>query len=118
MHVGHLCQRVRSRALQLLTIGPLRELSIGGRSRIPLYRCHASAARSHHDRFDVVLAANGLGDFASEYAGARAILVDGLELRVLPLDRTLKSKRAGNRPKDQAQIPALEVALAVLRDQG
>ena len=69
------------------------------------------------DRFDVVLTANGLDDFASEYAGACDILVDGLELRVLPLSRILKSKRAANRPKDQAQIPALEAALAVLQDQ-
>ena len=68
------------------------------------------------DRFDVVLTANGLGDFATEYAGARTILVDGLELRVLPLARILVSKRAANRPKDQAQIPALEAALAVERD--
>lgn len=68
------------------------------------------------DRFDVVLTANGLDDFATEYASARTVLVDGLELRVLPLARILKSKRAANRPKDQAQIPALEVALAVERD--
>jgi hypothetical protein len=68
------------------------------------------------DRFDVVLTANGLDDFATEYAGARTVLVDGLELRVLPLARILKSKRAANRPKDQAQIPALEAALAVERD--
>jgi len=68
------------------------------------------------DRFNVVLTANGLDDFATEYAGARTVVVDGLELRVLPLARMLKSKRAANRRKDQAQIPALEAALAVERD--
>ncbi len=68
------------------------------------------------DRFDVVLTANGLSDFATEYDGARSILMDGLELRVLPLARILASKRAANRPKDLAQIPALEAALAVERD--
>ena len=68
------------------------------------------------DRFDVVLTANGLDDFATEYAGARTILVDGLELRVLPLARILTSKRAANRPKDRAQMPAIEAALAVERD--
>ena len=70
------------------------------------------------DRFDVVVTANGLGDFATEYAGARTVALDGLEIRVLPLARILTSKRAANRPKDQAQIPALEVALAVERDEG
>ena len=69
------------------------------------------------DRFDVVLTANGLDDFATEYAGARTVVLDGLEIRVLPLARILTSKRAANRPKDQAQIPALEVALAVERDE-
>src|SRR5450432_4513341 len=68
------------------------------------------------DHFDVVLTANGLDDFATEYAAARTVLVDGLELRVLPLARILTSKRAANRPKDRAQIPALEAALAVERD--
>jgi hypothetical protein len=68
------------------------------------------------DRFDVVLTANGLNDFATEYEGARSVVVSGLELRVLPLARILASKRAANRPKDLAQIPALEVALAVERD--
>jgi len=69
------------------------------------------------DRFDVVLTASGLDSFATEYAAARTVVVDGLELRVLPLARILTSKRAANRPKDQAQIPALEAALAVERDQ-
>jgi Flp pilus assembly protein CpaB len=68
------------------------------------------------DRFDVVLTANGLEDFATEYAGSRAIIIDGVEVRVLPLARVLKSKQAANRPKDRAQIPALEAALTVERD--
>lgn len=70
------------------------------------------------DRFDVVLTASGLADFASEYEGARDIVADGITLHVLPLDRILASKRAANRPKDRAQIPALEAALAVERDEG
>ena len=69
------------------------------------------------DRFDVVLTADGLADFATEYAAARTVLVDGLELRVLPLARILTSKRTANRAKDRAQIPALEAALAVERDE-
>jgi len=68
------------------------------------------------DRFDVVLTANGLEDFATEYAGARVVIIDGLEAHVLPLARILKSKQAADRPKDRAQIPALEAALAVERD--
>jgi predicted nucleotidyltransferase len=69
------------------------------------------------DRFDVVLTANGLDSFAEEYARAKEVVVDGLALRVLPLDRIVVSKRAAGRPKDQAQLPALEAALAVERDE-
>jgi hypothetical protein len=39
-------------------------------------------------------------------------------LRVLPLERVLVSKRAANRPKDAAQIPLLEAALAARRAAG
>lgn len=68
------------------------------------------------DRFDVVLTASGLHDFATEYKGVREVVADGLTLPLLPLDRILVSKRAAKRPKDQAQLPALEAALAVERD--
>jgi hypothetical protein len=37
-------------------------------------------------------------------------------LRVLPLERIIESKRAANRPKDRAALPALEAALAVKQD--
>ena len=38
--------------------------------------------------------------------------VDGVVLRVLPLERIIASKRATGRPKDLAAMPALEAALA------
>jgi predicted nucleotidyltransferase len=65
------------------------------------------------DRFDVVLTAHGLDGFSDEFDKARTVEIDGLSLRVLPLARILASKRAANRPKDRAQIPALEAAIAV-----
>ena len=65
------------------------------------------------DRFDVVLTADGLDGFSEEFDKARTVEIDGLSLRVLPLARILASKRAANRPKDRAQIPALEAAIAV-----
>jgi hypothetical protein len=64
------------------------------------------------DRIDVVLNASGLGSFDHEYAGAREYDLDGLRVRVLPLARVIASKRAANRPKDVAQLPILEAALA------
>jgi hypothetical protein len=59
-------------------------------------------------RVDVVLTAHGLDAFAVEYARSLDRVIDGVTLRVLPLERVIVSKRATNRPKDMAQLPALE----------
>jgi hypothetical protein len=63
------------------------------------------------DRFDVVLLAQGLRSFDEEYAESVTFDVEGVPLRILPLARILTSKRAAGRPKDLAQIPALEEAI-------
>ena len=60
------------------------------------------------ERLDVVLTAHGLADFDTEYAGAIAREIEGVSLHVLPLERVIASKRATNRPKDRAALPALE----------
>ncbi len=64
------------------------------------------------DRVDVVLHASGLDSFDEEFAGARDYDIDGVLVRVLPLERVIVSKRAARRPKDDAQIPMLEATLA------
>jgi len=69
------------------------------------------------DRFDVVLTMSGLDGFEAEYGRSRILEVDGIAVHVLPLERIIQSKRAANRPKDQAALPALEAALAVERDE-
>ncbi len=69
------------------------------------------------DRFDVVLTLSGLEGFDVEYAGSKALEVDGVPVRVLPLERIIHSKRTANRPKDRAALPALEAALAVVLDE-
>ncbi len=66
------------------------------------------------ERFDVVMNMSGLPDFAQEYAGATELSLDGVVLRVLPLARIIASKRAANRTKDKAVLPALELASAII----
>jgi hypothetical protein len=68
------------------------------------------------ERLDVVLAVHGLDDFAGEYARAADIRIDGLAVKVLPLDRIILSKRATNRPKDVAALPVLEATLRARTD--
>src|SRR5262249_11997181 len=70
------------------------------------------------DRFDLVNYMHGLEGFASELARAKTMTVQGVTVRVLPLDRIIASKRAADRPKDRAVIPALEEALAAIDDAG
>jgi hypothetical protein len=64
--------------------------------------------------FDVVVRMDGLRRFAAEARRAVHIRLGGVEVPVLPLDRIIASKRATNRPKDRAILPALEGALRVL----
>jgi len=63
------------------------------------------------ERIDVVLTADGLRGFAEEYQEAIDREIDGITVRVLPLERVIASKRASGRPKDAASLPALEATL-------
>ena len=64
------------------------------------------------DRLDVVLTASGLDSFEIEFARAHDYDLDGVPVKVLPLERVIVSKRAAKRLKDTAQIPMLEAALS------
>jgi hypothetical protein len=71
------------------------------------------------DSIDVVVRCDGLEDFDQEYAAAREVLLaPGLVVKVLPIERVLASKMAANRPKDRAVIPALEAAIAAIKESG
>ena len=67
------------------------------------------------DRWDVVTTMSGLPDFNREYATSIALALDGVPVRVLPLERIIESKRTANRAKDQAVLYALESTLKVIR---
>lgn len=70
------------------------------------------------DRIDVVLTAHGLDTFAVEHERSLTRDVEGVSLRILPLERIIASKRAINRVKDLAQLPALEATLLARTDRG
>ena len=50
--------------------------------------------------------------FEQEFHGAHDYNLDGVHVKVLPLERVIASKRAAKRAKDSAQLPMLEAALA------
>ena len=66
-------------------------------------------------RIDVVLTAHGLRTFEEEYEASLEREIDGVLVKVLPLERVIASKRATGRPKDAASLPALEAALRAKR---
>jgi predicted nucleotidyltransferase len=68
------------------------------------------------DRIDIVLTASGLDSFEEEFRRAHDYEIDGLRVKVLPLERVIVSKRAAKRTKDTAQIPMLEATLAARAD--
>lgn len=65
--------------------------------------------------FDVVITMHGLESFAKEAKRAVTIVLDGVRVRVLPLERIIVSKKAANRPKDRAILPVLEDAARTIR---
>jgi hypothetical protein len=69
------------------------------------------------DRLDIVLTASGLDPFEIEFARARDYDLDGVPVKVLPLERVIVSKRAAKRLKDAAQIPMLEAALSARKSR-
>jgi hypothetical protein len=67
------------------------------------------------EHIDIVTRCDGLRGFAAEYAGAIEAEAFGVKVKVLPLRRVIASKKAANRLKDKAVLPALMAALAALR---
>lgn len=66
-------------------------------------------------RIDVVLTAHGLNRFVDEYDAGIEREIEGVVLRILPLERVIASKKATSRPKDAASLPALEATLEARR---
>jgi len=64
---------------------------------------------------DLVLTVHGLKDFKHEYKHAKKIRLGSIEIRVLPLDRIIKSKQFIGRPKDKAVLPVLRDVLKTLK---
>ena len=55
-----------------------------------------------------IFSMTGLKRFDEEYAHARELLWNGMEIRVLPLERIYKSKHDSAREKDIAHLPLLK----------
>ena len=61
---------------------------------------------------------NGIRDFAAEYRHALMFKIEGLAVKVLPLECILKRKKTTMRDKDLPHIPRIEEALKAKRHMG
>lgn len=64
--------------------------------------------------FDIVLTMHGLDNFSKELKNTIEIPVEKFKIRVLKLDRIIKSKEAIKRPKDKLVLPVLKDALKTI----
>jgi hypothetical protein len=55
---------------------------------------------------------HGVASFRTEYRRAVLLEWEGMEVRVLPLERVIRSKEAANRPKDLIALPVLRDIVA------
>jgi hypothetical protein len=69
------------------------------------------------ERFDIVTHMSGLQDFGVEYSNAKQIDLGSVQVRVLPLERILMSKRVANRDKDRLAVAQIEQTLKVIAAQ-
>lgn len=67
---------------------------------------------------DIVMKMTGLGSFSQEYKKSKTVIVEGIKLKILPLNRIILSKKKAGRPKDKMALPALEAALAAITRKG
>jgi len=65
--------------------------------------------------FDIVLTMHGLGRFDKEKKHSILIDLGGLPVRILALDRIIKSKETVGRPKDVLTLPVLKDAWATIK---
>jgi hypothetical protein len=65
--------------------------------------------------FDIILTMRGLGTFDEETGHSIVVDLGPLRVRVLALDRIIKSKETVGRPKDALTLPVLRDALATIK---
>lgn len=63
-----------------------------------------------------LFAVTGLRKFAAKYNGAVMRKIEGVAVKILPLERVLKSKKTIRRDKDLAHIPLIENVLKARRE--
>lgn len=67
--------------------------------------------------FDIVLTMPGPGAFDEEIENSILVDLGGLPVRIMTLDRIIKSKETVGRPKDRLMAPVLRDVLATIKER-
>lgn len=92
----------------------VRLLAIAQRQRGTI-RARTVYELSDGTQVNAVFQPDGLHSFETEWKRCRVGKLDGVPVRVLPLDRIIASKRAAGREKDLAVLPILERTLRLAK---
>lgn len=96
--------------------GIKRALDKVGGSLVPPIDLHPPAfAGPGVELFDIVLHMHGLENIEREMKNTLLVRVGRLSVRILALERIIKSKEAVRRPKDLRALPVLRDALATIK---
>jgi hypothetical protein len=67
--------------------------------------------------FDIVMTMHGLGSFADEWEHSQEIALEDVLVRILKLERIIKSEEVANRPKDTLVLPVLRDVLKTIHER-
>lgn len=96
--------------------GIIKALNKVGGSYVPSIGLHPpSFAGPGVELFDIVLTMQGLGAFDEEINNTILVKLDALAVRILALERIIKSKETARRPKDLLTVPVLRDTLATIK---
>jgi len=96
--------------------GIKRALGKAGGSLLPSIGLHLPTfAGPGVELFDIVLHMHGLGTFDREMKNTILVKIGRLKVKILALERIIKSKEAARRPKDLLTVPVLKDALATIK---
>jgi len=84
---------------------------------MPQFQNPPSFAGEDFEFLDIVTHLSGLKSFDEEYQNAITEEIEGIPVKILPLERIFLSKKTAGRAKDKAALPALEVALKIQREK-
>lgn len=86
---------------------------------VPSINDHPPAlAGEGFDLIDIVVTVHGIKDFDAEYKKCIILRLADVNVRILPLEKVIQSKKYLNREKDKRVLPVLKTTLIAKKENG